>query len=211
MFWFAYASCFLKSKRHIDMLLSLPISHLRIFQGDPKWQPFGEFRTDGICQGSTAWIISCERLWWKPVTLALYLISQKKGGVGEDYGVTHSMANNGQQSPHVFWCFHWSLGLGHFNPEVDRDKWVQLGRILTSPKAAMELEISEFFFIKCLPLVKLWNISSKWRDLPNSNVFRLHDAGAQLGFGEDMSQRMKRTTSLGGEHISKELKPMISR
>ena len=53
---------FLKNKRHIDMLLSLPISHLRIFKGDPKWQPFGEFRTGGICRGSTAWIISCERL-----------------------------------------------------------------------------------------------------------------------------------------------------
>ena len=35
------------------------------------------------------------------------------------------------------------------------------------------------------------------------NLLRLHDAGAQLGFGEDMSQRVKRTTNLGPQKRGK--------
>lgn len=75
--------------------------------GDPKWQPFREFRSGGICWGSTAWIISCGRRWWKHVTLALYLI-YKKAEREKTMG-WHSMA---MKITSFFWCFYWGLVLG---------------------------------------------------------------------------------------------------
>lgn len=74
---------FLKNRRNVVESSNVPFTVMVIQSGIF----FREFRTGGICRGSTAWIISCGRRWWKHVTLALYLIL-KKGGAGEDYGVT---------------------------------------------------------------------------------------------------------------------------
>ena len=95
---------FLKNRRNVVESSNVPPTVMVIQSGSF----FREFRTGGICRGSTAWIISCGRRWWKHVTLALYLI-YKKAEREKTMG-WHSMA---MKITLLFWCFYyWGLVLG---------------------------------------------------------------------------------------------------
>ena len=94
---------FLKNRRNVVESSNVPFTVMVIQSGSF----FREFRTGGICRGSTAWIISCGRRWWKHVTLALYLI-YKKAEREKTMG-WHSMA---MKISSFFWCFYWGLVLG---------------------------------------------------------------------------------------------------
>ena len=134
----------------------------------------------------------------------------EKGGAGEDYGMTFY----GHENYLIFLMFLLGPGFGSaisIHPEVDRDKWVQLVRVLTW---SWQFYIESFHQIT--PTLRKFNMEpekwwfpigisfSKGPPFSDSIFFfgmctfgRLHDAGAQLGFGEDMSNRMKKTTNLG--------------